>query len=64
MENRLNELGVKVQRQRKVTALTPADNGKGIKASFEDGSDIEAMYVVGADGSRSTVSVSSPSRSC
>lgn len=57
LEERLKELGVTVHRPYRVTDIAEADDG--IRVSFESGEVIKARYVVGADGSRSTVRRSS-----
>lgn len=56
LENKLAHMGIKVQREKKVTKMTPSGEGKGINVIFEDGGSLQATYVIGADGSRSVVS--------
>lgn len=52
---RLASDGVQLVRGKAVVGLREADNSQGMDVSLEDGSVIRARYVVGADGSRSTV---------
>ncbi|KAF8524133.1 hypothetical protein BU17DRAFT_43285 [Hysterangium stoloniferum] len=54
-EKRLSECGVQVQRNRTVVNMRDAVNDKGTEVIFDNGSIIQARYIVGADGSRSTV---------
>lgn len=53
LEAKLKELGVKVQRLRRVTSVRPGNGG--VEIQFEDQSSVSTKYVVGADGSKSTV---------
>ncbi|MEZ5126892.1 MAG: FAD-dependent monooxygenase [Micropruina glycogenica] len=50
---RLEELGVEVQRPLRLTDV--AQDGNGVTATFDDGDTLRARYVVGADGIHSTV---------
>ena len=54
LEENLNGLGVKVRREMRVKGMEATDS-KGIKLTFENGETAQATYVIGADGSRSTV---------
>ncbi|KAF8148437.1 hypothetical protein B0H34DRAFT_802969 [Crassisporium funariophilum] len=49
----LAKLGVKIIRPVRVSNIEPTP--EGIKATFESGEVVKAKYVVGADGSRSTI---------
>jgi len=55
LARRAEELGVKILRGFKLTSLL--DGEKGLVAGFENGQNITARYVVGADGSKSAVRV-------
>jgi 2-polyprenyl-6-methoxyphenol hydroxylase-like FAD-dependent oxidoreductase len=56
---RLESLGVQVHRPLKVVSMKPSSASKdAVDVLFESGESIQAKYVVGADGSRSTVSAS------
>ncbi|KAF9070667.1 hypothetical protein BDP27DRAFT_1323231 [Rhodocollybia butyracea] len=55
LEERLNELGVKVLRPFHVSGMKESPTGKGMDVLFESGEIIKAEYVIGADGARSTV---------
>lgn len=54
LTSRLLSMGIKVQWRHKAVSMTPCDGG--VQVGFENSSSITAQYVVGADGSRSTVS--------
>ena len=54
MEEKLNELGVKVRREMRLKEIEASDSG-GIKLTFDNGETALATYLIGADGSRSTV---------
>jgi 2-polyprenyl-6-methoxyphenol hydroxylase-like FAD-dependent oxidoreductase len=54
LEEKLNGLGVKVHREMRIKGWKPSDS-KGIKLTFENGETAQATYLIGADGSRSTV---------
>ena len=54
LEERLNELGVKVRREMRLKEIE-ASGAEGIKLTFENGETTNAAYLIGADGSRSTV---------
>ena len=54
LEERLNELGVKVRREMRLKDIEASDS-EGIKLTFENGETAKATYLIGADGSRSTV---------
>jgi len=53
LAERLEELGVSVQRPLSVTAVVQDDDG--VTATFDNGETLRARYVVGADGINSTV---------
>ncbi|AFY58811.1 2-polyprenyl-6-methoxyphenol hydroxylase-like oxidoreductase [Rivularia sp. PCC 7116] len=57
LERRLNQLGVEVERSRSLTHFQETETGVCATVEYQDCSqaDIEAKYLVGADGSRSTV---------
>ena len=57
LERRLNQLGVKVERNSSLTHFLETETGVCATVEYQDCSqtDIEAKYLVGADGSRSTV---------
>ncbi|MBV6624535.1 MAG: FAD-dependent oxidoreductase [Rivularia sp. (in: Bacteria)] len=57
LENRLNQLGVEVERNSSLTHFQETETGVCATVEYQDDSqaDIEAKYLVGADGSRSTV---------
>jgi len=57
LERRLNQLGVKVERSSSLTHFQETETGVCATVEYLDCSqtDIEAKYLVGADGSRSTV---------
>ena len=56
LEKKAEELGIRVERLRRLVGLSDNDDEDGlIVATFDDGEKIKANYVVGADGSRSTV---------
>jgi len=54
LEEKLNGLGVKVRREMRIKGMEASDS-KGIKLTFENGETAQGTYLVGADGSRSTV---------
>src|SRR5258706_3012673 len=54
LEEKLNGLGVKVRREMRIKGMEASDS-KGIKLTFENGETAQATYLIGADGSRSTV---------
>ena len=54
LEEKLNELGVKVRREMRLKGIEASDS-EGIKLTFENGETAQATYLIGADGSRSTV---------
>lgn len=54
LEEKLNELGVKVRRDMRIKGMEAGDS-KGIKITFENEETVQATYLIGADGSRSTV---------
>ena len=54
LEERLNELGVKVRREMRIKGMGASDS-KGITITFENEETAQATYLIGADGSRSTV---------
>jgi len=54
LEEKLNELGVKVRREMRLKAIE-ASNSDGIKLTFDNGGIAQAKYLIGADGSRSMV---------
>jgi 2-polyprenyl-6-methoxyphenol hydroxylase-like FAD-dependent oxidoreductase len=54
LEEKLNGLGVKVRREMRIKGIEASDSG-GIKLTFENGETAQASYLIGADGSRSTV---------
>lgn len=56
LEERLNELGVKVVRPFRVVGMKDSAYGIGTDVLFESGEVVRCDYVVGADGARSTVS--------
>lgn len=58
LEERLNELGVNVIRPYRAVGMKVGVGGKGIDVTFESGETVKAEYVIGADGARSTVSIS------
>ena len=51
--NKLSSLGVSVKWEHKAISIAAGDDG--VAVGFENGSTITARYVVGADGSRSSV---------
>ena len=55
LEERLNKLGVQVRREMRLKEIE-ASGAEGIKLTFENGETAKAAYLIGADGSRSTVS--------
>ncbi|MEM7578471.1 MAG: FAD-dependent oxidoreductase [Cyanobacteria bacterium P01_A01_bin.80] len=57
LEHRLNQLGVEVERSTSLTHFQETETGVWAIVEYQDCSqaDIEAKYLVGADGSRSTV---------
>lgn len=58
LEQHLETNGVKVQRPFKVTGLRVADDPVGWSmVSFESGEVVRAQYIIGADGAKSTVSL-------
>ena len=54
LEEKLNGLGVTVRREMRVKGMEASDS-KGIKLTFENGETAQATYLIGADGSKSTV---------
>jgi len=54
LEEKLNGLGVKVRREMRIKGMEASDS-KGIEITFENGETAQATYIIGADGSRSTV---------
>jgi 2-polyprenyl-6-methoxyphenol hydroxylase-like FAD-dependent oxidoreductase len=54
LEAKLEALGVEVHREMRLTGMEASVAG-GIELAFENGETVQATYVVGADGSRSTV---------
>jgi len=54
LEEKLNGLGVKVRREMRIKGMEASDS-KGIKVTFDNGETAQATYLIGADGSRSTV---------
>jgi 2-polyprenyl-6-methoxyphenol hydroxylase-like FAD-dependent oxidoreductase len=59
LEEKLNELGVKVRREMRIKGVEASDS-KGIELTFENGETTQTTYLIGADGSRSTVRSNSP----
>lgn len=58
LTKKLEDLGVKVFRPYTLTGMvTNAQNRDVVDVSFDDGQVIQANYVVGADGARSTVCI-------
>lgn len=57
LEERLNELGVRVLRPYRAVGMKEHASGKGMDVVFESGEVVRSHYVVGADGSRSTVRI-------
>ncbi|KAE9399094.1 FAD/NAD(P)-binding domain-containing protein [Gymnopus androsaceus JB14] len=55
LEERLNELGVKVVRPCRVVGMSNSLHGNGMDVMFESGEIVRSYYVVGADGAGSTV---------
>jgi 2-polyprenyl-6-methoxyphenol hydroxylase-like FAD-dependent oxidoreductase len=55
-EERLASEGIKVFRNQNAVGIKEVP-GNGLEVTFEDGGLLKAKYVVGADGSRSTVSI-------
>ncbi|HEY6738940.1 MAG TPA: FAD-dependent monooxygenase, partial [Actinopolymorphaceae bacterium] len=53
LRRRAEELGVRVEWNRRVTALD--QDGDGVTVSLADGTSVRAAYVVGCDGAHSTV---------
>jgi 2-polyprenyl-6-methoxyphenol hydroxylase-like FAD-dependent oxidoreductase len=51
---------VEIFRNRTAVGMKEAPMGDGLEVSFEDGAVVRAQYVVGADGSRSTVGTPLP----
>jgi len=54
LEEKLDGLGVKVRREMRIKGMEASDL-KGINVTFENGETAQAAYLIGADGSRSTV---------
>ena len=54
LEEKLNGFGVKVHREMRIEGME-VSNPHGIKLTFENGETARATYLIGADGSRSTV---------
>lgn len=54
LEQLLNDSGLFVNRSRKVNGFEDVGN-EGIEVSFENGGKVRARYLIGTDGSRSTV---------
>ena len=59
LEEKLNGLGVKVGREMRIKGMEASDS-QGIKLTFENGETAQATYLIGADGSRSTVRSTNP----
>ena len=59
LEEKLNELGVKVRREMRIKGVEASDS-KGIELTFENGETTQVTYLIGADGSRSMVRSNSP----
>ena len=55
--NRLDSEGIPLFRNKRVVGMGHDIISPGVEVKFEDGSVVQAQYIVGADGSRSTVSV-------
>ncbi|EMD38042.1 hypothetical protein CERSUDRAFT_48278 [Gelatoporia subvermispora B] len=53
LDQRMNELGIKILRPYNVTGMKTVEGG--MQVQFESGEIIKARYVIGADGSRSTI---------
>lgn len=61
LRRHINELAITVRRPCKVVDLQSSqDNLDYTRVVFDDGRSIEARYIVGADGARSTVSFELP----
>lgn len=60
LRDKLAEVGVEILRPHTVVGIKEIPSGGGIEVLFEDGSLIRSHYVIGADGSRSTVCISLP----
>lgn len=54
LEEKLNKLGAKVRREMRLKEIEASGSG-GIKLTFDNGETAQATYLIGADGSRSTV---------
>ena len=54
-EAKLASKGVTVFRNRRAVGISEAPRAHGLEVSFQDGAVVRAQYVVGADGSQSTV---------
>lgn len=57
LEQRLNELGVRVLRPYHVIGMKNNALGNGMDVLFESGEVVRTNYIVGADGARSTVRI-------
>lgn len=57
LEKQLEAQGLQVLRPYRVVALTRSEHGEGLDVTFESGERINAKYVIGADGAKSTVSL-------
>jgi 3-(3-hydroxy-phenyl)propionate hydroxylase len=53
MSGWIDELGVRILREREVTGFT--QDGSGVDVAVSDGTSLRAMYLVGCDGGRSVV---------
>ena len=52
---RLASENIHILRNRAVIGLRQSEDGTAVDVTFEDGSVVKTQYVIGADGSRSTV---------
>ena len=56
LEEKLDELGAKVRREIRLKGIEASDS-EGVKLTFENGGTAQATYLIGTDGSMSTVRV-------